>query len=259
MARELGSATNSIFQSEFYIDSDSGEQREIDVVGWFSRFAPTPEDLCRVAVAVECKLAREKPWVIFTRQHPVSSIAFVAQRAAASPDGNDFLSGIAGEMWGRDLPLLGNPDRAGYGLTQAFTTGNDVPYTAAISAAKAAASEVKQFRSRKHLRCVIALPVIVIDGTLVECFLDEGPGEVSVRTVDRAVLVWRRRLTGQPHTIIDVVTLAAFKSYVDDLRVTAERLLQAMEERAPKLLALRPRNEPATPMSAPEAGQSDAG
>jgi hypothetical protein len=146
-------------------------------------------------------------------------------------------------MWGRELPLLRNPDRAGYGLTQAFTTGKDVPYTAAISAAKASASMVKRFGSRDHLRCVIALPVVVIDGTLVECFLDETSSEVLLRTVDRAVLVWRRRLTGQPHTIIDVVTLPAFTSFVHDLRLTAERLLQAMEERAPELLALRPHSD----------------
>jgi hypothetical protein len=185
VARELGQVTDSIFQSEFYLDPDSGEQREIDVVGWFSLFGPTSADLCRVAVAIECKLAREKPWVVFTRQHPVSGTAFVAQRAATSPDGNNFLSRIAGEMWGRDLPLLHNPDRAGYGLTQAFTTGKDLPYTAAISAAKASASMVKRFGSREHLRCVIALPVIVIDGTLVECFLDERSSEVLLRTVDR--------------------------------------------------------------------------
>ena len=80
---------------------------------------------------------------------------------------------LAHESGVQQLPLFRLPEQCAYGMTQAFTTGNDVTYAAASSVAKAAVAEASKFDSSRRADnqlCEIVFPVIVVDGLLLKPF-----------------------------------------------------------------------------------------
>jgi len=124
-------------------------------------------------------------------------------------------------------------------MTQAFTQGRDVPFSAAMSVAKAAyamAKEADKATEHQHQAdaCEVVFPIIVVDGKTFESHLDES-GNVEVDEISNATLLWRNPIVGMPHTIIDVVSYSYFEEYVsnlmndlEDLRPHVESALEEM-------------------------------
>jgi hypothetical protein len=212
-------------QSEFYDDPDTGKPREVDVHASMQReIAAT---LVRVSFSVECKVSRDKPWVLFsTGDALLAEPATVAQRAA-TPLGQRFLYGLAWQKAMQRLPLFALPARPSYGLAQAFG-GADRAYEAVMSAAKAAAVSVRE-GANSHGLCEIVFPVVVLDGRLFEAFLAE---DGSARTLETAsgTLIWRQQIVGMPHTIVAIVTLADLDSFLRQAVETADALLEAADD-----------------------------
>lgn len=76
------------------------------------------------------------------------------------------------------------------------------------------------------------LPVIVIDGHLVDAHLDETQ-DIIVSTVDSGVLDWNNPVAGHAPTWLRVVTIAALDAFIADARRTADYL----EHHCPDVLA----------------------
>lgn len=77
---------------------------------------------------LECKVSTEKPWVVFTADGiDLADPARITQRAC-SELGLTFLSNLRDDPQALSLPLFRLEDRPAYGLTQAFTTGNDTTF-----------------------------------------------------------------------------------------------------------------------------------
>lgn len=69
-------------QSEYYIDPENGDSREIDVVA--SKQYTIDESLVKISVCVECKSTKKHPWVVFTsRDTQLAKPASVVQRPAS--------------------------------------------------------------------------------------------------------------------------------------------------------------------------------
>jgi len=217
-------------QSEFYDDPDSGKLREIDIDASVQR--EIADTLVRVSFSVECKVSRDKPWVLFTTGDALlAEPATVAQRAA-TPLGQRFLYGLAWQKRIQRLPLFALPPRPSYGLTQAFG-GEDRAYEAMMGAAKAAAASVQKSASW-HGLCEIAFPLVVLDGRLFEAFL-VGDGSTETRETASGTLVWRQQIVGMPHTIIAITTLANLDAFLGQAVETADALLKAADD-LPKVL-----------------------
>ncbi len=212
-------------QSEFYDDPDTGKPREVDVDASVQReIAGT---LVRVSFSVECKVSRDKPWVLFTTGDTLlAEPATVAQRAG-TPLGQRFLYGLARQKAIQRLPLLALPPRPSYGLTQAFG-GADRAYEAAMGAAKAAAASVREGASW-HGLCEIVFPLVVLDGRLFEAFLAED-GSAETRETASGTLVWRQQIVGMPHTIVAITTLADLDTFLRQAVETADALLKAADD-----------------------------
>lgn len=234
-------------QSEFYDDPETGKSREIDVSAWMQR--ELHDILVRVQFCIECKLSKDKPWVMFTSSDiRLADPARISQRAA-SILGLALLVSISQREDICNLPVFQIPERPGYALTQAFSTGHDVPYTAVISAAKASLAEAKDANRWSRTvgpACEIVFPVVVIDGLLFECYLKEA-GEVVVEEIEAGTLVWRSPVVGMPHTIVQVVTLPAIGNFVREAFETSYALLEKCEneilELSKKIPADAPRYE----------------
>jgi hypothetical protein len=242
VARAFGKAGFSIIQSEYYKDPETGIFREIDLSA--HAMNDVHDVLLEVNFTIECKLARDKPWVMFTSSNiSLADPARITQRASSTL-GQALLESICKRKDICSLPLFYVPERPGYGLTQVFTSGQDAPFSAVMGAAKASLAEVKfsDEVSRTHGPiCEVSFPVVVIDGLLFECHLNQA-GEVETEPISSGTLLWRSPVIGMPHTIVHIVTLPAVDKFVQGAIETARTLLGSCNGELEKLLKQIPRN-----------------
>src|SRR4051812_46473888 len=81
VARAFRASRFRVIQSEYYSDPETKASREIDVIA--SVDARNEDFLFRLTFVVECKMSRDKPWVLFTgTSRGLADPARVAQRAS---------------------------------------------------------------------------------------------------------------------------------------------------------------------------------
>ncbi len=207
-----------VMQSEYYEDPESKGMREIDVVA--SRQQKVGNYYVRLTFAIECKQSKEKPWVLFAGQQRLPGPARVVQRAA-SEGGTKLLFELYKNKELHQLSLLSLGELAAYGMTQAFTTGHDVTYTASTAVEKAAHSIAVSCDKHAMYRgsfCEIVFPVIVVDGLLFKAALQED-GTIGLASVAAGTLVSRNRFGGPPFSIIRVIGQSEIESFAE----TADR------------------------------------
>ena len=220
-----------VVQSEYFIDPESGDYREIDVVALVQK--EIDDVLFRVTLLIECKLSTDKPWLLFTsKETRLANPACVAQRAANSL-GTRYLYEICNNDHVQKLSIFSLPERPAYGVTQALTQGKDVCYSAATSVSKATFSTVAELDEKRRQQdeniCSIILPVVVIEGQLFEVFL-ENRSDVVVNNIDNGTLLWRNPVLGMPHTILNIVTATAFDRFADEVLASTCRLFELSEK-----------------------------
>jgi hypothetical protein len=226
-----------VVQSEYFIDPESGEARELDIVAYLQQ--EISSTLFRISLLIECKRSTDKPWLLFTSEEvKLADPARIAQRAANSL-GRHFLSEICRQKEVQDILLFALPKRPSYGVTQALTSGKDVCYSAVTSVSKATLATVAELDEKKEKEkkglgfrlyreniCSIVLPVIVVDGRLFEVFLDND-GELVVNETEEGTLLWRNPIVGNPHTIVNIVSSSAFDRFAD-VALTSMKTLVAL-------------------------------
>jgi Holliday junction resolvase-like predicted endonuclease len=241
-------------QSEFYADQDTGESREIDVVA--SKSALVQGITIRVTLAIECKLSKDKPWILFTSQSiRLSEKARIVQRAASGLGSNllRILLDYKDYKAISSLNIFDIPTFPCYSLTQAFTTSQDVCYKAATSVAKAAYAKATEFDYKEpHSGIInlnfahIVLPILVVDGKLFDCHLEEN-SQISVFEINFGVLIWRNPLVKSPHTIIHVVSVPALGGFCDETAKSIDFILQLCKTDLEQQIAkIRERPPPTT-------------
>jgi len=214
--RVLRKAGFKTIPSDYYIDLQSHDSREIDI--YAHRQRDIEKTLFRVSICVECKSSKEKPWVVFTSEEvSLAAPACVVQRAS-TPHGRAFLTSVCQNKNVQDLSMFQLPRRPAYSITQAFTSGNDVAYSACLSVSKCASSKANEDNQRLQRRAIaeIVIPIIVIEGKLFESYLTEE-GETVVTEIKSSTLLWRNRLTNAAHTIIKITTEDEFPNIVRDI------------------------------------------
>lgn len=230
-AKVFQDADYRVIQSEYYSDPESDTTREIDVYAFSQE--EVGQGLIRVSWVVECKSTTGKPWVLFTSNRKFSGRARVVQRAA-SRLGRSFLLKISGSDAAKRLRLFHVSERPAYAMTEAFTTGHDRAYEAAMAASKAAAAQAAAAESPRGDIAEIVFPLIVVSGNLFEAYLDES-GELAVETIYSGTLVWRKPVVGVPFTIISVVAESHLAELLRDTREDVNRLLAFGKQAIPKL------------------------
>jgi hypothetical protein len=228
-AAALREAGFRVVQSDYYQDPHSKQHREIDVKA--SVQADADGALIRVSYVFECKLTRDRPWILFTGERRLANPAAVAQRTASNL-GRRFLMHLAKDATIQQLPLLTVPVRPGYGITQGFTTGKDVAYEACTSVAAAAVAIVgeadrpRAHGERKYIE--IAFPVVLIDGRLFEAFINESQ-TLEVGELTSGNLVWRNPLGNIVHSLIHIVTASHLPQFASEAMTTAASLLSRLD------------------------------
>jgi len=220
VASTLQQKSFTVVQSEYYVDPESGDSREIDVACYLQD--KSSNVLLRVLLIIECKRSLEKPWLLFTSNKIVLPNPSRIIQRAANRLGKKFLTQICKQKEIQGLDIFKLPERSAYGVTQAFTSGKDVCYAAVTSVSKAALSTVTELDEKEkgslhkgRKLCLIVLPIIVVDGCLFEVFLENG-SEVVLNEIDHGMLLLRNPIIGIPHTIINIVSVGVFDKFASD-------------------------------------------
>ncbi|MFI6998194.1 hypothetical protein [Nocardia sp. NPDC050175] len=228
-AREFQSRDIWAVLGYYYVDVETGQQRETDVLVRAHRDGEDSRGVS-VALTIECKSARDKPWILFTGETNRQSTRAIRRslRFVAPDSALHLLSeGLDPED---DVPLLDGYEPFGYALVRAHGGGNeDVAFGAMMSAVKAAAGARREIESFGFVFPTVVLPIVLIDAPLLQCRLDED-GEPQLSMIERGTVSWNYRIktsTIPMGTDITVVTSGAVPGLADDLITTTESLLAA--------------------------------
>lgn len=238
VATKMQAAGFAVVQSEYYEDTESGKWRETDVIGYVHAHGKT----CRtiLALTVECKGGRDKPWVLFTSTDRYPDGLSVSRRASTEA-GQSVLRTLALKEEVRSSPLFAVPARPGYGLTVALRDGDkqNPAYEALQAVCKAALGIVSRLGKVPLERIIpFAWPVIVTAAPLFECYLSSD-GEMRLEQIQKGVLIWKNPLITR-HTIVHIYTKDTFIAEASNIwaaSVDFLRMAAAEHDRSPRLKA----------------------
>lgn len=211
-----------VSQSDYYIDPESEVPREIDLMlnlqGYDQRFSP------KYSIFVECKSSRDKPWIIFVNSHEKAPTKlskllqlFELHSACISNElAQQLLQKFAhSNEFQHIYPRLNSFPMLGYGVTQAFANGSEVPFKALMSATKAAISHVRRFNTMGlSIPFVLAIPVVVIDAPLFSVSASVDSDDITLENIGVGVLHWKQVVAGTSGNGVYIVTREALPSFL---------------------------------------------
>jgi hypothetical protein len=220
VAQMLRQKALSVIQSEFYIDPDSKQARETDVVAYQNRSKENKQLL--LAMVVECKVSTDKPWVLFTQAHAYTAELSI-QRHAATFFSQPAIIRVSRLDEIQKLGMFALPERIGYSLVVALGDQNDKAYAALMSVLSATKGIVEDLKNRSSSQSLHAfgVPIIVVKGRLFESFLDEA-GRMRIEEISKGTLLWRNPVLGKMSTVT-IVPESAFQNYVERLAPDSAR------------------------------------
>lgn len=213
-------------QSTFYHDPETDLPREIDVVATKGLFIG--EDYAHIIFVIECKVSKKKPWIIFTRENKINDWEYTGWYCSTEK-GSDYIiyASIDGKF--ENLPLTFHQrERVGYGLTQAFVSGEDLVYKAMQSAGRCAVSYVKKGNSFYTGTVDIIIPVIVIDGCLFESYIDDN-NELITKSIQEGVVLWDIIIADRKSLAIHIITRDYVEAFAKKASATADILIKDWE------------------------------
>jgi hypothetical protein len=219
-----------VIQSHFYADPEDENFREIDIV------ATKPEitGITKISFVLECKSSKKKPWVLFTSEHVLTgwNILFSycinndSARKALIDKGIDTII---------KLPWMEKEGRVAYGLTQAFTRGEDVTFKASTGVLKAAISRKRELIKKSYSPFVFVFPCIIIEGNAFECFV-ESSGNLSIEKFSKGFYFFPLDIAGEFGTCIQILTTERLNEFMKEAKIVSESLISLLAPDAEKKL-----------------------
>jgi hypothetical protein len=201
-------------QSSYYIDSEMGKAREIDVLAIHPDFI----GIVNIRFVIECKSSKH-PWVLLSSPDTLTGYSRLFAFAAMSQKARGALAeGVLLEKMLTKVPWFRKDGLTGYSLRQAFSD-NDVAYAAAIGVAKACECFVRE-RQGKYESLNFGFPVIVVDAPLIRCLLSEN-GEIQLEEIDEGEFLFTGHELG---ACIRVVTASRLTAFAVEARKAADQL-----------------------------------
>lgn len=222
VAKALRKTGFEVRQSHYYVDSQTGEHREIDILA-------TKTDtigLLEIAFLIECKTT-SKPWILLTSDDTLTNYNRLFAFGITSEKAKKALIQDKESLF--SLPSFEKGGRAAYSATVAFTSGFDTAYKAAMSATKAAQGRKNDLKdeSFSSIPFQFAFPVIVLDGPMFECFLNND--EMVVQEVSDSYLFYANNHCEDPSACIRIVSSENLEQFAREADTLAESLLKVLE------------------------------
>lgn len=192
----------SVSQSIYYYDYEYKINREIDVIAHKGVFIE--DTFASIDYVIECK-SSDKPWLLFSteREYPFDPI-IESELYFHYENAFPLLVKLSAEgLINKLYPFYFDFSKIGYGITQAFTSGNDSAYKAIITLSKYCDSLKKIANNKNYDDNKIIIPILVIDNQLFEITLADNY-EMKIDSKDIGYLYFN-------HFSIIIIT----KSYLD--------------------------------------------
>ena len=237
-------------QSAYYVDAESGESREMDVVA--QKASNIGGILLRSSIVVECKKTDDKPWVLLSTGHDGLPPATSVSQRVSSLGGDKALSVLMNYGEVAQSPLFKMGDCCGYALARALADAKDNsdPAYKALMAVSSAARSMALYSDKldKDRKVVgvnpqyahVVFPVLVISGSLWRGSLNESTHKIDVTQLACGTLVWRNRLHRHHHTIVHIVTREYLASFVNGAAETWRQVKAVSEGPAREAIAAIP-------------------
>jgi hypothetical protein len=220
VASEWRNGGFSVTQSHYYSDPENTSLREIDVVASYKEWS----GCINIEFVTECKVSKKSPWLLFSSEHALEGFNRLFGYCTNSESARKALidKGINTVM---ALPWMKKIGRTAYGMTQAFTTGEDMTFKAATSVLKAAIARKKLFENQSWKPFVFVFPSIVVDGLIFDCYLDEA-GRLSVEPVEDSFFFFPWNITGEVGTCIRILSVERLGGYVSEAKLVGDQLVE---------------------------------
>ena len=248
VARHFHEADFYVKISDFYTDFETEKPREIDITAQYHSDIYDPV-LLQVSFHIECKSSTKKPWILFMSDTSgIEEAGFAFEKFVCTSIYRTFLTTMLTSKYQKSFytrfnkaPLL-VPQNMGYGITQAFTNGQDIPFSAVMGAVKSAVSRIKHFDSfsviaEKKFQCAAAFPVVVLDGTLLESRMDEH-GKIQLTEIGSGILYWKFPNPLHSSPFVFVVTKNSLPDFAKKANATAKNIMELASEFMPELTAI---------------------
>ena len=224
VARILRKEGFSVSLGDMFDDLDTGTSREIDVTA--TKWVNGDHWIVRICFRFECKLSREKPWIVFTSRDIPDY--YVGNLICSKLYLEFLMKALSNSNWRRKLSerQLFEKIHVGHGIARAFSEGEDVPYKAVMSAVKSAVAKVKEIDNLSKGRIegyqyAISLPIVVVEGKLFEARLDDD-GELEISNVQHSVINWKNAPTHS--ALVSIVTFDGFEDFASEMMRLANTL-----------------------------------
>lgn len=220
-----------VSQSDYYLDPDGGDPREIDLVLSLHNFKGNFS--LSYSLFVECKSSRKKPWLLFCTQNELGETptndnqlefidlqsAFIANDLGSSLLLRSTFNGNVANLY----PRLNTEPLLGYGITQAFAQAGDAPFKAMMSSAKAALSHTKRMGMLNvYVPIIFSTPVIVIDVPLLAVSFSSATNELQIAEIRRGTLFWKHVVGGRSRIGVYIVTKQELPAFLADCYASAK-------------------------------------
>lgn len=230
VARCFRDAGFHVIQAHLYADPETGTQREIDLVARF----PEITGGLKLTFTVECKKSADKPWLLFSSPTTLEGRNVLFSYSVNSESAREILIdkfmdfGTGGQTL-LDFPWVRKSGQIGYGITQAFTNGEDATFKASTGALKAAIAQKLETAEDSWSPFVFSFPVIVVDGPLFQCSLQDD-GSVAIDQIENGELFFPLSIANEPGTCIHVVTAGSLSQFAADAAAVASTLHKYLED-----------------------------
>jgi len=235
VARAFRQAGFSVLQSDYYEDPKTKTQREIDVIASISK--KIDKFRIRIEFVIECKLSKSKPWIMFCSSNQrMAAPARIVQRVA-SELGRSVLFDVCQREDVQNLDLFEVISPAAYGVTQAFTNGHDVTYTALAGVVAAASAKAEEGNHDGFILSPftsMVFPIIVTEGKLFTALLQDDDS-IALNEVKRGTLLWRNQIANDTHTIVNLVSDTEIESFSNKMFAASVKFFSLCEKEVLKV------------------------
>lgn len=195
VGKTLSDAGWEVEHSRLFSDVDTAKTRELDIVANVHAADSRSSSIVHVNWCVECKSNIGKPWVVFTSRKDAEHIAGQTYMVPGQLAAIAILKGL--EATGI-LETFRIPERIGHGVVSAFSDAKVRDPTSAFSATLgvlSAAVALTRSKNEFWLRHAggaailnLFVPIVVLDGDLLEMHLDDAGDPVLSEVVE--ALTW---------------------------------------------------------------------
>jgi hypothetical protein len=235
VAKAFMNAGFHVTQQVFFKSTDDGEHYETDLVA-LARRDLGPEMTLVIQFVIECKYLPTGFWLIHAKKGEASD-PLAAMRQSATSALYLFMGAVSQTPLVTSMAILSLDPKPGYRLSQ-IPENPDYGYKALLQATRGAAGTIRQTDDLNKglaqfpsagapVLQVLACPVVVVDGPLFRCALNERL-ELDVEEIQTGQVLWGKPSGDKSIFQVRVAEASIVERFARAMKICADQFLDSM-------------------------------